>query len=105
MKLFKKGDIVKVYSLQSFHGGGFINGTQGIVYQDQLEENDSVLVSVERKNEKGKDSIDHSYEVYAEQLRLVKKVEDIPKNLITKLHLLLDEIKEDNYKYKKGDKS
>ena len=67
MKLFKKGDIVKVYSLQSFHGGGFINGTQGIVYQDQLEENDSVLVSVERKNEKGKDSIDHSYEVYAGQ--------------------------------------
>lgn len=32
---FKRGDIVKVWSLQSFHGGGFIDGRKGIVGQDQ----------------------------------------------------------------------
>lgn len=68
--LFKKGDIVKVWSLQSFHDGGFINGKEGVVIQDQT--GDSVLVSVVRKFE-GKDQVDPCYEVYSQQLRIVKR--------------------------------
>ncbi len=66
---YKKGDIVRVYSLQSFHHGGFINGTEGIVVKDQGDSN-GVVVAVER-NFDGKHKIDSHYEVYAEQLQLV----------------------------------
>jgi len=69
--LFKKGDIVKVWSLQSFYDGGFIKGTEGVVIQDQ-NNGGSVLVAVVRKFG-GKDRIDPSYEVYSQQLRLVKR--------------------------------
>lgn len=73
---FKRGDIVKVWSLQSFHGGGFIDGKKGIVRQDQT--GNSVLVIVRRKVNIGKqyphnNSLDSSYEVYARQLDLVQK--------------------------------
>jgi len=69
---YKKGDQVKVYSLQSFFDGGFINGNVGIVSQDQI--GGSVLVSVERKI-KGVYKIDPSYEVYPEQLKLLEASE------------------------------
>lgn len=68
---YKKGDLVEVYSLQSFHGGGFLNGELGIVSQDQRC-GGSVLVTVKRKNEKGDLFVDTSYEVYPEQLKKVK---------------------------------
>ncbi len=68
---YETGDKVKVYSLQSFFDGGFINGTEGAVKQDQLD-GGSVLVSVKRKID-GEYKIDSSYEVYPEQLRLIKK--------------------------------
>ena len=68
-ELYKKGDVVKVYSLQSFFGGGFINGTEGVVSQDQLFHG-SVLVSIKRKS-KGEEGIDPSYEVYPQQLEFV----------------------------------
>jgi len=67
--MYKTGDKVRVYSLQSFHGGGFINGRLGIVFQDQLPKG-SVLVSVERNNK-----LDKSYEVYPEQLRRISEEE------------------------------
>ena len=68
---YKKGDKVKVYSLQSFSDGGFINGTEGVIFQDQID-NGSVIVSVER-NFKGTYKIDKYYEVYPEQLRLISR--------------------------------
>ena len=70
---YKKGDIVKVYSLQSFSDGGFIQGTEGTVSQDQY--GDSVLVSVKR-NIKGIVKTDKHYEVYPEQLRFVRRPEE-----------------------------
>ncbi len=68
--LYKKGDIVKVYSLQSFSYGGFINGKEGVVKQDQRI-GGSVHVSIERIID-GEYRIDPNYEVYPEQLKLVK---------------------------------
>lgn len=75
-EVFKRGDIVKIWSLQSFHGGGFIDGKKGIVRQDQT--GNSVLVIVHRKVNIGKpyphnNIIDSSYEVYPRQLELVEK--------------------------------
>ena len=68
---YYEGDRVKVYSLQSFHHGGFLCGEYGTVSQDQ-NEGRSVIVSVRRKID-GVYKIDRSYEVYSEQLRLVKR--------------------------------
>ena len=68
--VYKAGDVVKVYSLQSFSHGGFLNGTVGVVSKDQA--GDSVLVAVNRKI-KGQDKIDPSYEVYAKQLEMVSR--------------------------------
>ena len=86
---YKKGDVVKVYSLQSFFGGGFINGTEGIVSQDQ--NSGSVLVAVKRKRD-GEDEIDPTYEVYPEQLRMVKKA--TKKTLIEDFEKLIAVLKE-----------
>ena len=88
-RLFKKGDVVKVYSLQSFFDGGFLKGEEGIVYQDQLP-NDSVLVTVKRLID-GKRRVDPSYEVYQEQLRLVGKATK-KKQLLDKFDELLREL-------------
>lgn len=73
-KLLKKGDVVRVWSLQSFHGGGFLNGEKAIVRQDQMVEGSSVLLIVERNSGSpdGKMIIDGSYEVYREQCKLLK---------------------------------
>ena len=71
MRLYEEGDVVKVWSLQSFFHGGFINGEEGVVVQDQ-NEGSSVIVAVERRIN-GKDKIDPNYEIYPEQLRLVRK--------------------------------
>lgn len=68
---FKKGDKVKVWSLQSFHYGGFLNGKDAVVFQDQ-NDGGSVLVSVERKMMHKEDEIDPTYEVYPEQLKLIE---------------------------------
>ncbi len=83
---YKKGDLVRVYSLQSFCEGGFINGRVGIVKQDQMS-GDSVLVIVRRKH-KSEESLDTSYEVYAKQLRVVCRVV-----LTEKLNEKIDKIK------------
>ena len=70
MNKYKTGDVVKVWSLQSFHGGGFINGEEGIVSQNQT--GDSVLVAIKRKIDSTY-KIDPSYEVYEQQLKLVRR--------------------------------
>lgn len=70
-RLYKKGDIVKVWSLQSFNNGGFLKGVLAVVRQNQTK-NSSVLLIVER-NFKGDRRADMSYEVYPEQLKLIRK--------------------------------
>ena len=83
---YKAGDVVKVWSLQSFHGGGFLDGVEGIVKQDQI--GSSVLVAVVRKID-GKDRVDPSYEVYEQQLELVHR----PKKAINDLQELINKLK------------
>lgn len=74
---YKKGDMVKVWSLQSFYGGGFLNGETAIVRQNQHRGSNSVLLIVTRNvrlnpNESNLFSIDTSYEVYDKQIELIK---------------------------------
>lgn len=59
---FRAGEKVRVYSLQSFFGGGFIKGQVGTVKQDQ-HGGASVLIALRGREQ--------SYEVYPEQLRLI----------------------------------
>ena len=68
---FKKGDRVKVWSLQSFRGGGFLNGEPAFVKQDQGD-GDSVILCVVRTTD-GEHKLDKSYEVYAKQCELVNE--------------------------------
>lgn len=89
--IFKKGDVVKVYSLQSFFHGGFINGEEGIVSQDQ--NSGSVLVAVKRKID-GKYKIDSFYEVYPEQLRLQNKNISSNHYLVDQFERILSSIRE-----------
>ena len=63
---YKKGDLVRVWSLQSFSHGGFLKGAKAVVRQNQT--GDSVIVCVVR-NIGGEYKVDTSYEVYAEQLK------------------------------------
>jgi len=67
---FKKGDRVRVWSLQSFSGGGFIKGEPAVVRQSQQENEDSVILAVVRKIN-GKYTLDKSYEVYSKQCELI----------------------------------
>lgn len=66
------GDVVKVWSLQSFCNGGFLEGETAIVFQDQHDNQSSVLLTVTR-NIKGTHMLDQSYEVYTRQTELVSK--------------------------------
>lgn len=97
-RLFKRGDNVKVYSMQSFKGGGFLNGVDGVVSRDQME-GGSVLVSVMRvmRDTRGSANyIDPSYEVYPQQLRLLVRAEDMPELLLKTTYRYLDRVKEDD---------
>jgi len=67
---FKKGDRVKVWSLQSFSHGGFLKGEPAFVKQDQGD-GDSVILCVVRKIN-GEYKVDESYEVYDRQCELIK---------------------------------
>lgn len=77
--MYKTGDIVKVWSMQSFFGGGFLNGRIAIVRQDQMDDG-SVLLIVARKVGykslntafKGMTILDTAYEVYTQQTEFVK---------------------------------
>ena len=70
--MYKQGDVVKVWSMQSFFGGGFLNGAIAIVRQNQI--GNTVLLIVSRRielkimNSKKRNisihSLDTSYEVY-----------------------------------------
>ena len=66
----KKGQRVLVWSLQSFKGGGFLNGEPA--FARQTENGDSVILCVIR-NINGRSVIDESYEVYIQQTKEVCK--------------------------------
>jgi len=70
--LYKKGDKVKVWSLQSFHHGGFLKGAPAFVRQDQQNPNGSVILCVIR-NICGEYKIDKNYEVYSQQIQKTDK--------------------------------
>lgn len=72
--VFKKGDVVKVWSLQSFYGGGFLEGAMAIISQDQI--GPSVFVCVKR-NIDGVIKVDPHYEVYSKQLELYARTNDV----------------------------
>lgn len=66
---FEKGDKVKVWSLQSWNNGGFLEGELAFVRQRQ--KGSSVILCVKR-NINGKIQLDKSYEVYAKQCELIE---------------------------------
>ena len=78
--MYRTGDIVKVWSFQSFSGGGFINGKIAIVRQDQTTDN-SVLLIVSRKPDnrlvherfKGLYVLDTTYEVFVGQTEFITR--------------------------------
>lgn len=74
-RLFLRGDIVKVWSLQSFHHGGFLKGVTAIVRQNQ-HDGSSILLIVPRKIS-GIRMLDTSYEVYEQQIKLIEKTNDM----------------------------
>lgn len=86
---YKKGDVIKVWSLQSFFQGGFLNGVEGIVTQDQGIGN-SVLITVPRKID-GKVKLDYSYEVYPEQLKFIHRAKK--KDIINEFTALVAKLK------------
>lgn len=67
----KKGQRVLVWSLQSFHGGGFLNGAPAFLRQSS-DGSGSVVLCVIR-NMRGNSVIDESYEVYQQQVQIVEK--------------------------------
>lgn len=71
--MLKKGDRVKVWSLQSWNNGGFLNGEEAVVRQTQR--GDSVVLMVPR-NFGGTYKVDESYEVYARQCELISSHEE-----------------------------
>lgn len=85
---FKKGDLVFVWSLQSFDGGGFLNGVPGIVTQDSGKDEESLYVTVERKRG-GRIEVDEDYEVYKGQVKLAERLNWVAKapTRILALHL------------------
>lgn len=89
MRVFKKGDLVRVWSLQSFYGGGFINGDEAIVSQNQI--GNSILLTLKR-NINGHIKLDCSYEVYKEQIQLIKKCSE--KSLLEEFDQLKEKIKQ-----------
>jgi len=99
MRKFKRGDIVNVWSLQSFSYGGFLEGEPGIVRQDQ---GSSVLVIVTR-NIKGELMLDSSYEVYSRQLDLVIEATDESKKNVEYFLELNNKIKEKSFEKTKYD--
>ena len=71
MKQLKKGQRVLVWSLQSFHHGGFLKGEPAFLRQSQTLNGSSVILCVVR-NYDSIYKIDTSYEVYFEQVKIVK---------------------------------
>ncbi|MFZ2992568.1 MAG: hypothetical protein WA061_02520 [Microgenomates group bacterium] len=83
---YKKGDLVRVYSLQSFYHGGFLNGDFAIISQDQCGA--SVLVTVCR-NISGEYNLDFSYELYEKQLESIISFDKIKERDRIKLNKML----------------
>lgn len=77
MVKYKRGDVVKVWSLQS-SDDGFINGKPAIVGFDQSCDVVSLIVTTKPNADKidpyyvGMDILDTRYEVYQQQTKLIK---------------------------------
>jgi len=83
---YKKGDLVSIFSLQSFFYGGFLYDEPAIVRQDQID-NNSVLVMLVR-NYNGSYKMDYGYEIYPEQIRMINCFDNFDlkeKNKINKI--------------------
>lgn len=65
---YMAGDLVLVWSLQSFHDGGFLCGAPGFVTQGNDDNEDSIMVAVCRKI-RGEMKLDDAYEVYPQQVK------------------------------------
>ncbi len=107
---FKRGDIVKVWSLQSFHGGGFLKGKKALVRQNQTSDAVQVIVPRKVKLEGIKESVtclDTSYEIYARQVDLVEETTSERTKMVEEFLKLNQTIrgKEQEVKLKKGDKT
>lgn len=98
---YKKGDLVKVYSLQSFFHGGFLNGEVGVVYQDQV--GSSVLVTVNRNMGNMEYRLDYSYEVYEKQLELIVSFDNLSKTDKNKLNKILLETNQNDYPHRRAE--
>jgi len=86
----KKGQRVLVWSLQSFSGGGFLNGEPAFLRQS-TDDCGSVILCVMRKIS-GRIVIDESYEVYQQQVRPVDKCNwPAHKNLVRFRKVILQE--------------
>ena len=90
--MYKKNDIVLVYSLQSFFAGGFLNGEPAIVKQNQTGK--SVIVMVIR-NFNMQFLLDTSYEIYEKQLVSFYSAEDMSKKELKEIDRLFDCIEKD----------
>ena len=75
IRRYKRGDLVRVWSLQSFYGGGFLDGVPAIVRQDQTGK--SVLLIVNRKP-----VLDTSYEVFIQQTELIREATSDDKQMV-----------------------
>jgi hypothetical protein len=71
---WKKGQWVKVWSLQSFFNGGFLCGERAFLRQSQHGNEGSIILCVIR-NFNGVYKVDESYGVYKEQCKLLKDQE------------------------------
>ena len=91
-EMYKKNDIVLVYSLQSFFAGGFLNGEPAIVRQNQTGK--SVIVMVVR-NFNTQFLLDTSYEIYEKQLEPFYSAEDMNKKELKEIGKLFDCIEKD----------
>jgi len=99
--MYKKNDIVLVYSLQSFWKGGFLDAEPAIVRQDQIGK--SVIVMVVRNFGDRKFRLDSSYEVYEKQAEIFCSAENMkPKELkrISKLFTRIYRDREKRYEKK-----
>jgi len=96
---YRVGDVVKVWSLQSFHGGGFLDGEPAIVRQNQI--GNSVLLIVSRKPSRALINkeynysyvLDTSYEVYNQQIDLVEEATENRRRNVAKFIKLNDAIR------------
>jgi hypothetical protein len=68
----KKGTWVRVWSLQSFHGGGFLKGEIAFLRQSSHGKDSSLMLCVVRNIEGEYKVGDSCYEVYRQQCEILE---------------------------------